>query len=299
MVRNQRNGLYPTERLSSMRLFYSIAGVLCMMVVFSACRLEEKFIFHPTSTLPQTPGDMKLTFEDVFFETADKVRLNGWFVPHSKDAPTVLWFHGNGGNIGHRVENIRLLHDKVRSNVFIFDYRGYGRSEGSASELGTYQDAQAALQYLRSRTDIDPNRVVFFGRSLGASVAADLATRAGCTALILESPFVSIREMARVLFAPSRSLVRTKYDTLKKVKRTQCPLLVIHGEQDEVVPMSQGRRVFEAAREPKEFYAIPRAGHNDTYVVGGEAYFLKLKGFIDQATQPYNGNRTAGSRPIQ
>ncbi|TAK08648.1 alpha/beta hydrolase [bacterium] len=264
--------------------------VITMMAVasllFWGCPMEERFIFYPESKVDVTPKDAGLAFEDVFFTAGDGVRLNGWFVPYQDSRITLLWFHGNAGNISHRVENIKLLHNKVNINVFIFDYRGYGRSEGRVSEEGTYRDATAALQYLRSRKDVDPKGIVFFGRSLGAAVAADLATREDCLALILETPFVSIREMARVAFPllPIGPLLRIRYDVVEKLGKVRAPLLVLHGDKDDVVPYEQGKKVFEAAHNPKEFYTIRGAHHNDTYIVGGEAYFKALKNFIERAS---------------
>lgn len=249
------------------------------------CSIEERFIFQPAASIGVTPRDIGLAFDDIFFATSDGVRLNGWFVPYAGARRTLLWFHGNAGNISHRLDNIRLLHDKVKINIFIFDYRGYGRSDGRVSEEGTYKDGEAALQYLRSKGDIDSKRVVFFGRSLGAAVAAELATREQCLALILETPFTSIREMARVAFPflPVASLLQTRYDVVEKVARSEVPLLILHGDRDEIVPFAQGRKVFEAAPPPKEFYTIRGARHNDTYMVGGDAYFAVLTDFIDRA----------------
>lgn len=248
------------------------------------CPMEERFIFYPVARIEETPRDIGLAFDDIFFTTSDGVRLNGWLVPYSGSKMTFLWFHGNAGNISHRLENIKLLHDKVKINIFIFDYRGYGRSEGRVSEEGTYRDGEAALKYLRSREEIDSKRIVFFGRSLGAAVATELATREECLALILETPFASIREMARVAFPllPIGPLLRTRYDTVEKIKSVKAPLLVLHGDRDEIVPFEQGKKIFDAASQPKEFYTIRGAHHNDTYIVGGEAYFAALKDFIER-----------------
>jgi fermentation-respiration switch protein FrsA (DUF1100 family) len=256
-------------------------GLLPLLLI--GCVLEETLIFYPAAVIEETPGDRGLPFDDVYFTTTDGVRLNGWFVPYPEARTTLLWFHGNAGNIGHRVENIWLLHDLVGINIFIFDYRGYGRSGGKVSEEGTYKDGEAALGYLHSRKDVDPGGVVFFGRSLGAAVAAELATRGRCQGMILETPFASIRDMARAVFPllPIGGLLRTRYDTVDKVKRSKCPLLVLHGDQDDIVPFSQGRKVFEAAPEPKEFYVISGARHNDTYIVGGRSYFAALKRFVE------------------
>ena len=253
----------------------------------SSCRFEDSFIFYPYARIEQTPARVRLAFEDVFFTTEDGVQLNGWFVPYPQAQTTLLWFHGNAGNISHRVENIKLLHDKVGINVFIFDYRGYGRSQGTVSEEGTYRDGAAALRYLLSRKDkdVDPKRLIFFGRSLGAAVAAEQALQYPCQALILETPFASIAKMARAAFPflPITSLLRTRYDTEDKVRRIKTPLLVIHGDQDDIVPYNHGKQVFAAAPEPKEFYTIRGARHNDTYIVGGDAYFAVLKNFIERA----------------
>ncbi len=268
---------------------------LCVAVaslLLGGCLLEEKFIFFPDPRVDVTPRDAGLSFDDVFFTTDDGVRLNGWFVPYQGSKIILLWFHGNAGNISHRVENIKLLHQRVNVNVFIFDYRGYGRSEGRVSEEGTYGDASAALEYLRSRGDVDPKGIIFFGRSLGAAVAADLAAREDCLALILESPFISIREMARAAFPllPIGPLLRTRYDVAGKIVKVRAPLLVLHGDRDEVVPYEQGKKVFAAAPGPKEFYTIRGAHHNDTYIVGGEAYFTALKNFIERASGQRGGS---------
>ena len=247
--------------------------------------MEKSFIFYPTSEIDRTPKEVGLSYEDVTFSAQDGVRLNGWFIPSTEGDLTLLWFHGNAGNISHRLENIRLLHDKVKLHIFIVDYRGYGRSEDSASESGTYMDASAALQYLRSRKDLDPKKIVFYGRSLGAAVAVDLALREEPLALIIETPFTSIREMAKLAFPflPIGPFLRTRYDSLEKIRRVRGPLLVLHGDQDDIVPYEHGQRIFEAAPDPKEFYTIRGANHNDTFIVGGDPYFAVLKDFIERA----------------
>lgn len=246
--------------------------------------MEEKLIFFPDSRLDRTPRHLGLHFEDVFFDTSDGVRLNGWLIPHRDSGRTLVWFHGNAGNISHRLENIRLLHDKVEINIFIFDYRGYGLSEGGVSEEGTYRDGEAAVRWLRERRDVDEKSMVLFGRSLGAAVAAEIAAGMNHVPLILESPFASIREMARVSLPllPIGPLLSTRYDVVDKVRRVKGPLLVLHGDRDEIVPFAQGRMVFEAAPHPKQFFTIKGADHNDTYRVGGDSYFQTLKNFIEQ-----------------
>lgn len=262
------------------------ARLLPLAIAFfflSACSMEEHFIFYPDATITRTPRDAGIHFEEVNFSTRDGVQLNGWYIPHREARSTLVWFHGNAGNIGHRVENIKMLHNKVKINIFIFDYRGYGKSQGRPSEQGTYMDGEAALEFVANRFGAQPKRTVLFGRSLGAAVAAEMALRFPSQGLILESPFVSIREMARAVFPwlPIGALLKTRYDTEDKVRRIKTPLLVLHGDRDEVVPFAQGKRVFAAAPEPKTFFTISGAAHNDTYLVGGDRYFEQLKNFID------------------
>lgn len=247
--------------------------------------MDEKFIFFPSSAIETTPSDYGLAYEDVYFTTADGVRLNGWLVRHPAAESTLLWFHGNGGNIGHRARGAWMLHDQVKANVFMIDYRGYGRSEGVVSEAGTYEDAAAALRYLKTRKDIDPKRIVFFGQSLGAAVAADLGGREECLAVILEAPFASIRAMAQTIYPwlPIGPLLKTRYEVTEKVKKIKAPLLVVHGENDDIVPFEQGQKVYAAATGPKEFHALRGAHHNDTFEVGGDAYFTLMSDFISRA----------------
>ena len=247
--------------------------------------LDRYLIFFPESEVVGSPGDLGLEFEDVFFDTSDGVRLHGWYVPGESEV-TFLWLHGNAGNIGNRLSNLSMLHRHLGVGVFIFDYRGYGRSEGTISEQGSYLDAEAALAYLRGRRDVDSDRVVLFGRSLGAAVAVELASRSRPYAVILESPFTSIRAMAQTAYPYLPigliiKLVRTKYDSLSKIDGVHSPLMVLHGDRDDIVPIEIGRGLFEAANEPKRFYVIEGAGHNDTYSVGGSAYFDALRAFVD------------------
>jgi fermentation-respiration switch protein FrsA (DUF1100 family) len=249
--------------------------------------VDKAFIYFPSREIEATPASVGLAYDDVYFKTADGVRLNGWFVagpgPESGSHAVMIWFHGNAGNIGHRVENLLRFHDELGVSVFIFDYREYGRSGGSVSEEGTYRDAEAALDYVKSRTGFPADRILYFGRSLGAAVAVELALKAPPRALILETPMTSIREMARAHYPslPLGPLIRTEYDSLSKIGRIRVPLLILHGDRDEIVPIDQGRRLFEAANPPKEFYPIPGASHNDTYVVGGPPYWKAWRKFLN------------------
>ena len=248
--------------------------------------LDRYFIFFPERELVRTPGDVDVEYEEAFFSTSDGVRLHGWFVPSQSDT-TLVWFHGNAGNISHRLENIKLLHERLGVSILIFDYRGYGRSGGRISEEGTYLDGEGALLYLRSRRDIRADMVVLFGRSLGSAVAVDVATRYPAYGLILESPFTSVADMAKgpIRYLPVSALIGIRYDSLAKIRGISAPLLVLHGDQDTVVPIKYGKLLFDAASRPKEFYTIAGAGHNDTYIVGGQEYFTTLSKFIEALAQ--------------
>ena len=249
----------------------------------------NQFIYFPDSTIYQDPGDFGLEFEDVYLTTADGVRIHGWFVPGS-GGPTLIWFHGNGGNISNRADNIAGLNRRLGVSILIIDYRGYGLSEGSPNEQGTYLDAEAAVAHALSRPDVDPERVVLFGRSLGCAVAAEMAVRHDVYAVVLESPFTSVPAMASRAypFLPGLGLLTgNMYDTLGKTARIDAPVMVLHGDSDEIVPFEMGREVFEAASEPKRFYRIRGAGHNDTYAVGGAPYLDALGSFLsDPGSDP-------------
>jgi hypothetical protein len=243
---------------------------------------EKGIVFFPDPHLVGTPADWGLAYEEVWFTAEDGVKLHGWFVPRA-GCPAFLWFHGNAGNISHRLENIKLLHDLANVQVFIFDYREYGRSQGRISREGTFKDAAAAYRTVTETLGFPGTEVVLFGRSLGTALATDLAVRVPCRRLILESAFTNSQEMAR-LYAPFLFDWRPKtpYDNLGKIGAVRVPVLVVHGTDDEIIPVAMGRRVFAAAPEPKELYLIPAAHHNDTYLVGGREYFARLQRFIHQ-----------------
>jgi fermentation-respiration switch protein FrsA (DUF1100 family) len=248
--------------------------------------LERYLIYVPERVIEDTPRSQGIAYEDVWFPAGDGVRLHGWLVPAPDARLTLVWFHGNAGNVSHRVDSIKYLHRLLRVNIFIFDYRGYGQSAGAHSDLSeqaTYHDADGALAYLRGRRDLAHTRLVYFGQSLGAAIAVEAARRHPPAGLILETPFTSIKDMARIVlpFLPVAGLLRTKYDSLTKIREIRVPLLVLHGDRDDVVPYEQGRRLFDAANEPKTFYTIRGASHNDTYVAGGHAYFDAWARFLN------------------
>ena len=250
---------------------------------------ERKLIYFPQRAHDVRPGDLGLAFEDLTLAAEDGVRIHAWYLPPPGEPRwTVLLAHGNAGNVSHRLDRTIFLQSKLGAAVLLFDYRGYGRSEGSPDEEGTYRDARAAHRWLVGTKRVPAERLVLFGESLGSAVALDLALSRPCRALVLESPFASVPAMARAVYPvlPLWPLVRTRYENEGKAPRLAVPLLVLHGDRDEVVPFAQGRRVFEAAPPPKRFFAIRGAGHNDTYVAGGEAYWSALRDFLDTLPAP-------------
>ena len=259
----------------------TILGLLALLAVFFYPRIERFFIFYPGKMHEAFPQDFDLSFEDVYLETPDHVRLHGWYFPGNASRPVILFCHGNAGNISHRLDNVRRLVDHDLS-VFLFDYRGYGKSTGNPSEKGIYTDGLAAYDYLLHKKRLPPEKIVLFGRSLGAAVATEIALRRRARSLILESAFTSTRDMARTipLFKLLSPFLPSHFNTLEKLSGITLPKLFIHGTRDEIVPFSLGRRLFERSPPPKYFVSLEGAGHNDTYLVGGSRYFTTFFSFV-------------------
>ena len=260
-----------------------------LAITGAGCGLENGSIFFPDQGITKTPSDVGLKYEDLYITTPDGIRINAWFVPFPDSRTSILWFHGNGGNLSHRVQSILLSRAKLQINILMIDYRQYGKSEGNISEEGTYQDAVAAYDYLANRRELDTDPIIIYGHSLGAAVAVELATRRPAQGLILEAPFTSIKDMAKetLPWLPIGPLLLTRYDSYSKMDRIGTPLLVLHGDQDETVPYEHGRRIFEAAKEPKTFYTIPGSGHNNARIIGGKPYFEVIRRFIDSLRGPH------------
>jgi fermentation-respiration switch protein FrsA (DUF1100 family) len=250
---------------------------------------EKGLIFFPVRELEGTPQDYHLDYEDVFFPALDGTRLHGWFVPAAGPGAktTLLWFHGNAGNISHRLENLALLHRYLAFSIFIFDYREFGLSDGQISKAGTYSDSRGAWNYLAQRRRSDPRDILLFGRSLGTALAVDLASSEPCLGVVLEAAFTSSHDMLSPFFPRGipAEFSQSSYDSLAKVHLIRAPLLFIHGEYDEAIPVEMARRLYHAAHAPKRFYLVPEAGHNDTYVVGGSSYFKEWRAFLDDCHQ--------------
>jgi len=252
--------------------------------------LDQQVVYFPAPWEDRNWSEFSgLPLEDVWFRAEDGVRLFGWFLqaPAGGSNAVLLWAHGNAGNIIGRLEYLAELHRRGLS-VFLFDYRGYGRSNGIPSEEGLYLDVLAAYDHLLNERKIPPARIVAFGRSLGAPVAGELARLRPVAGLILETPFPSIEAVARRVFRglPAHLLLKSRFDLAVRLRDIHVPVLVLHGDRDTVIPLDLGRAVYEAANEPKEFVVISGADHNDTYLVGGETYFQHLLGFVRRVTQP-------------
>lgn len=250
--------------------------------------IERRFVYLPERTLKGTPSHIGLKYEEVRFRAADGVRLHGWWVPGPArpDAPAAwLFLHGNGGNISARLDQLLDIHRRIGASVFVFDYRGYGLSEGVPTEAGTLLDAQAALRELAERHSGPAAKVVYFGRSMGGAIAARLAVKRPPGALILEAPPPSIPDMARLhlpwmRYSPLPMIMRTRYETKRHIRQVAAPLLVIQGDGDELVPARFGRRVFDAANEPKQWLLVPGAGHNFADRVSPEVYYSAIREFL-------------------
>lgn len=234
----------------------------------------------PGRGLESTPRAVGLDYEDVTLEASDGVHVHGWFVPGASSR-VLLYFHGNAGNISHRLHSIRQFHD-LGLSVFIIDYRGYGRSGGKPSEKGLYRDAEAAWKYLTEDRGVAADQIIAFGRSLGGSVASMLAAQQTPQALIIESSFTSVPDIGQETYPwlPVRWLSRFKHATREHVARASVPILVVHSRDDELIPFHHGEAIFDAAREPKTFLEIS-GGHNDAHLASASTYREGLRRFLD------------------
>ncbi len=249
---------------------------------------EHSQVYHPDRLMAATGAELGRPFEDVHFQAADGVALHGWFFPALADSPrarlAMLVCHGNAGNISHWLEVASALL-RLGLNVFMFDYRGYGRSQGRPTEAGTYLDAQAAYQWLRAK-GFSPAQIIAFGQSLGGAIATELALREPLAGLILLATFASIPDIGAELFPwlPVRWLATIKYETCLKLPRLQIPVLVMHSRSDELVPFHHAEKNFAQANQPKLFWELT-GSHNDPlseprHFTAGLEKFLQLRAAI-------------------
>jgi len=244
--------------------------------------MQDRMLYFPDREILQTPKDIGLEYEEVSLQTKDNVIVSGWYIPAKHEKGVLLFCHGNAGNISHRLESISIFHD-IGLSVLIFDYRGYGKSEGKPSEKGTYCDAEAAWNYLVEVKRKTPDRIIVFGRSLGAAIAADIALKKIPAGLIMESSFLSVPEMGKRYYPwiPVRLLSKYDYSTIDKIRSITCPKLIIHSPDDEIVPFEHGKSLFEEAVQPKDFLKI-QGGHNEGFLISGDLYREGVKSFVHE-----------------
>jgi len=261
----------------ALALFY----IAAMIAIYFA---QALFIYAPnipTRELSSTPADIGLAFEEVTLRTADNEKLHGWFIPavstNNQLEKTVLFMHGNAGNISHRLETIRIYH-QLGLNFFIFDYRGYGQSTGNTSEAGTYLDAAAAWDYLIGEQNLDAEQIIIAGRSLGGGIASELANNVTPAMLILESTFTSMPDASKkhYPFMPISIILKHRYETLNKLKNISCPIVIVHSRNDEVIPFSHAEINFERANQPKKFIEL-RGGHGNGFLLSKRDYVAGLQ----------------------
>jgi fermentation-respiration switch protein FrsA (DUF1100 family) len=263
--------------LQSVILITTIYVGLAAFLFFTQSRL----IYFPTSEIVATPDQIGLSYKSVSFKAPDGVKLSGWFIPADSPRGVVIFCHGNAGNISHRLESIEIFH-RLRLSTFIFDYRGYGTSEGTPSEEGSYLDVKGAWNYLIEHEGLGPSDIILFGRSLGGAVAAWLAGKHLPKALIVESTFTSAPDLAEELYfyLPAKLLCRYKYNALAAIREVQCPVLIVHSQEDEIVPFRHGRKLFDAANDPRVFLEIS-GSHNEGFITSSSVYLNGLKAFLD------------------
>ena len=270
------------------RIVLGIAVLAVVGYVLAAAYLyffQEQFVYRPSTRIEATPASVGMYYEEVALVASDGVRLTGWYLPLADARGTVLFCHGNAGNISHLLAVAKDAH-RLGLGILLFDYRGYGQSEGTPSEEGTHRDAEAAWNYLVQEAGLAPDQIAIIGRSLGGPIAARLARDKTPAALFLEETFTSIPELGRELYPifPVDLLARYEYPTLEYLKQVQCPVLVSHSRDDRFIVFAHGQRLYEAASQPKAF-TVMRGGHSSafsedaaTYEAGVEAFFKEVLG---------------------
>ena len=260
-----------------------VLAVIYLLLLLYVYFFQDEMYYFPSPFISRTPVDVNLDYDEVFFRTKDDLKLHGWWIPaeiETEATKTILFCHGNAGNISDRIEMVQLLH-QLGLNVWIFDYRGYGKSQGQPSQKGTYKDAKAAWNYLVEIRGLNSTDIIIMGRSLGGAVAAWLANRVQPSAVILESTFTSASDLAAELYPyfPVRWMVKYRYPTLKYVKKITVPKFFAHSRDDEVIPFHHGLKLYEAAGEPKTFIEL-EGSHGNGFMQTGQRYKKALNSFI-------------------
>jgi fermentation-respiration switch protein FrsA (DUF1100 family) len=263
-------------------LFTLLTGLLLLNGMMYM--LQPGMVFYPTAVISETPAEWQMPYEEVSITTPDGERLHGWYIPASDDnesQPVLLFFHGNAGNISHRRVSLEIFH-RLGLNQLIIDYRGYGKSTGRPSEDGLYLDASAAWQYLLQNRGYNAEQIIIFGRSLGGAVATQLASQVQPSGVILESCFSSARDMAQHTFPLLSHLLYLRYDfnSLDRVSLIKAPLLILHSQQDEIIPYESAEKLFRAARQPKTLIPL-RGDHNNGFYLSQPMYEQALADWLE------------------
>ncbi|HEX9810590.1 MAG TPA: alpha/beta hydrolase [Burkholderiales bacterium] len=265
-----------TRVLSALVTIAVVYGLILLFVY----AMQDRLVYFPTRPLDATPRTIGLEYEDVAVTTEDGPRLHGWFIPAPGARGTVLHFHGNGGNISHRLDYVEMFH-RLEINTLLIDYRGYGQSEGQPSEQGTYRDALAAWRYLTEARGLAPDTIILHGESLGGAVASWLAARTAPRALIVESSFTSAVDLGAEVYSwlPVRWIARYRYPTLSHLAQVRVPVLIVHSRNDEIIPFHHGQQLYAAAPTPKQFIETS-GGHNDGLRARGAKYLSGIEMFL-------------------
>lgn len=262
-----------------------LAAAYCGLAVLLFL-FQSRLVFYPETgrEIVTTPDRIGLPFENVRLITSDSINLQGWFIPAERSRGTVLFLHGNAGNISHRLDSMQMFH-RLGYSTLIIDYRGYGNSAGAPSEQGTYRDAEAAWNYLIEQRHTPSCRIVLFGESMGGAIAAWLASHEKPAALVIASGFTSVPDLAQHIYPyfPVRWLARIRYDTRDYLRTVTAPVLIAHSPQDEIIPYEHGRALFEAANPPKQFLELA-GGHNDGFIFVRDAWVGVLRDFLAKQT---------------
>jgi len=254
--------------------------ILFSILLFFYIRyMERKGIYYPAKEIKLYPSAVNLKFKDVYFTTSDNLKINAWYIPYDKAKFTLLFCHGNAGNIMDRLDKIQVLHN-IGLNIFIFDYRGFGKSQGRPVEDGIYLDAQTAYDYLINSLKINPAEIILYGESLGSAVAIDLARAKPVGGLIVEGGFSSGKDMAAKIypFLP-RFVFSDVFNSLAKIKEIHAPVLFIHGRNDEIVPLKLAYKLYHQANHPKEFVELS-GDHNASFFDSLQKVTSSISAFI-------------------
>ncbi len=262
--------------------FFIFVIFLYLLLLIYVYLNQKKMVYYPLKDLEGDPSNLGFEFREIFLTTADNMTIHSWYIPSEKNMGVILFCHGNGGNLSHRLDTIRIFHE-LGFNFFIFDYRGYGQSTGKPSEEGTYLDSESAVDYLINELKFKPEEIIIMGRSLGGPIAARLAGKYNVRALILESTFTSVPDLGRDFYPylPVKLLVRYKYPTIEYIQKCKCPILLIHSRLDEMISFKHFEKLHEASPETPEVLEII-GSHNSGYIASEEIYKSGLENFFNK-----------------